>query len=425
MEYRAEAFDLMQLLFDETGFNDHQLHCEIGLESPPDEGALRRAVALSLEAMPILATRFEEGPGGARWVSLPAEDLGRAFVATGEEAAFEAERTYRICEDIGPQLRLCLLSGKRCAIAVTMNHMIADAAGFKDYLYALCEAYSRLLADPGYSPPAALPGDRGLGEALRGFGLRARAAALLGRGGASNKEGSFRFPLAEIAEASPFIAARSMSREKVAGLKAYCRERNATLNDAALAAFYRVLARRLGKAALRRLEIPLMVDMRRYLPRDSPRPLRNLASMAVTRVRQSEGESFDATLRKAKACMDALKRGRIGLGGFMKMSLLFSIFGTKRALPLLRRGLRNPLICMTNVGELDSGRLRFAGSPVLSAYLCGSIKRKPHFQLALSGFDGTITLSSNLYGNAEDRERIGDFLREVEEELDAAGMDTL
>jgi NRPS condensation-like uncharacterized protein len=84
----------------------------------------------------------------------------------------------------------------------------------------------------------------------------------------------------------------------------------------------------------------------------------------------------------------------------------------------LKHGLRNPLICMTNIGDLDARRLSFEGTAVTSAYVCGSIKYKPHFQLALSGFDGTITLSSNLYGTAEDRKRIDAFLAEVEDELE-------
>ena len=34
------------------------------------------------------------------------------------------------------------------------------------------------------------------------------------------------------------------------------------------------------------------------------------------------------------------------------------------------------------------------------AFLCGSIKYKPYFQLAMSSYDGQLTLSVNLYGSA-------------------------
>jgi NRPS condensation-like uncharacterized protein len=417
MTFPAEIFDMMQWLYESTGFNDHQVHCELGFASPLDEASLRRAVRLSLDAIPILATKYVMDEGPARWESIPRPDRERAFVATEDEAVFESERTYRIREELGPQVRLCLLSGRRNALAVTINHMIADAAGFKEYLYSVCAIYSGLLADPRLAPPAALVGDRGMADVLRGLGFFAKAASLFGAGGANNRKGSLSFPLESDGETRPFIAIRTIGREKVDRLKAYCRGREATLNDAVLAAFYRVLARRLGTSALDGLEIPVMIDMRRYLPSREFLALRNLASTAVTRVRQEAGEPFEATMAKAKTCMDALKKRRIGLGGLVKLSLLFSLMGERGAFRAMGEGIRNPLICMTNIGELDSRRLAFGDARIESAYMCGSIKHKPHFQLALSGFDGTLTLSSNLYGSEGDRRSIEAFLGEVEEEL--------
>jgi NRPS condensation-like uncharacterized protein len=419
MQYKTEIFDRMQLLYDETGFNDHQLHCEIDLESSLDEATLEKATMLSLASIPILATRYSTGPGGAAWESLADDELERAFATTEDEAVFESERTFRIREEVGPQLRLCLLRGKRNALAITLNHMITDGAGLKDYLYFLCDAYSRLLADPSYIPPL-VEGYRGMGDVTRAVGPWAKLGAWLGQNGDSNRTGKLAFPLTSGGELRPFIATRVVDRDKVAALKAYCKARGATLNDAALAACYRALARAIGPAALEGLEFPIMIDMRRYLPSREFGALRNLASTAITRLGQREGESFEETLSKAKSLMDDLKGRRIGLGGCLKMSLLFSLFREESAVKLLRLGLRHPLVCMTNLGEIDSRRLAFEGTPVASAYACGSIKHKPHFQLALSGFDGTITLSSNLYGNAEDKRRVESFLAEVEGELDVS-----
>ncbi len=417
MEYQTEIFDRMQWLYEATGFNDHQVHCEMGLASAPDEATLRRAVELSLAAHPILATKYALRGECSSWVALQSADLGRSFLATREEAVFAAERTYRIREEEGPQVRFCLLAGKRNALAVTINHMIADGSGFKDYLYSVCETYTRLGANPGYVPPQATAGDRGMGDLMRMFGPAAKAAAFLGSGGASNRAGSFAFPLDDGGTLKPIIATRTIGREKVARLKERCSSHEATVNDAALAAYYRVLARRFGPSALTRLEIPIMIDMRRYLGSGRSGPLRNLASTAITRVRQRAGESFEDTLQKTKASMDALKARTIGLGGIVKLSALFSLLGEAEAFKRLGRGLRNPLICMTNIGELDSKRLALEGARVESAYVCGSIKHKPHFQLAICGFDGTLTLSSNLYGSEKDEATLRAFLGEVEEEL--------
>lgn len=419
MDRRAEIFDQMQLLYDETGWNDHMLHAVIRLRSRLDESVLERAASLTLEAIPILATRFVRS-GASHWESLPPAELIRAFLAVDDELAFEAAVAYRIPEGEGPQLRLCLLRGEKSALAITMNHMVADGGGFKDYLYFLCDTYSRLARDPGYAPPR-VDGDRGIGDLMRAFGFRERLGAFIGQREDSNRTGSLAFPLDAGGEARPFIATRLIDGEKVLRLKRYCKERGATINDAVLAAYYRALVRRLGPSAREALEIPIMIDMRRYLKDREFRALRNLASTTITRLRLREGEGFEDTLMKAKAQMDALKglgHGRgLGLGGYAKMSLLFGLCGDRLAVRLMRGGLRHPLLCMTNIGDIDSARLRFDGVGAESAFECGSIKYKPHFQLAVSGFDGSLTLSSNLYGTEADEASVEAFLAEVEKEL--------
>ena len=147
-----------------------------------------------------------------------------------------------------------------------------------------------------------------------------------------------------------------------------------------------------------------MIDMRRYLRSGSSAPLRNLASTAITRVRQERRRDL-----RGDAAQDEGEHGRAQEAEHRPRRLREALRCYSRSWARAKRsggsgeGLRNPLICMTNVGELDSKRLAFEGTSVESAYICGSIKHKPHFQLALCGFDGTLTLSSNLYGKRRGR----------------------
>jgi NRPS condensation-like uncharacterized protein len=192
----------------------------------------------------------------------------------------------------------------------------------------------------------------------------------------------------------------------------------ATLNDAALASYYRCLFRRLAIPPGAELGIPLMIDMRRYLEADArPAALSNLSSTVITRLAHKPGEAFADTLARVKAVMDAKKREHLGLNGFVKLDLLFRLLPNRLARRRLESGLENPLICMTNVGVLDPARLGFGGLRPSDAFLCGSIKYKPHFQLALSSYQGALTFSSNLYGSADDRERVSTFLEEIEQDL--------
>ncbi len=51
------------------------------------------------------------------------------------------------------------------------------------------------------------------------------------------------------------------------------------------------------------------------------------------------------------------------------------------------------------------------------AYLCGSIKYKPYFQLAMSSYQDELTLSVNLTGSLSDRALIRSFLEDIDAEL--------
>jgi NRPS condensation-like uncharacterized protein len=416
MDYAAEVFDQVQLLFDINGFNDHELHCVLRFEHAPDAEILRKSVVASIEAIPILGARYVAG-ARPRWTSLDPNDFGRAFVVAPTETAFEEFVVSRVDEGLGPQIRVCLLDSGPFAVALKMNHMICDAAGFKQYLDFLCQIYSALAADPAYRPPT-IAGDRSMRGVLRRFPLSVRFKSLFRQSGDNNRTGSHRFPLSEGGEARPFILTRKLGRERVAALHDYCRAKGATLNDAVLTAFYRRVFQQLALKAGAELQIPIMVDMRRYLGEVGEfKSLTNLSSMVITQLDCRPEEPFESALGRVKAIMDEKKGAEIGLNAFIKLDLAYRIMGDRIANSRLRSRLKNPFICMTNVGILDPARISFGDLRPYDAFLCGSIKYKPYFQLAMSSYDGELTLSVNQYGDAGDRERIVSFLGEIEAEL--------
>jgi NRPS condensation-like uncharacterized protein len=417
--FKAEIFDQVQRLFDLNGLNDHQLHCVLRFESgsAPDAGLLRKALVATIGAFPVLGSRYVAA-AQPFWESLEPGDYESAFETAASSEALEAFLVRRADEERSPQIRLCWLNTDPPAAAITLNHMVADGAGFKACLYFLCETYSRLARDPAYVPPRN-GGDRGFSQVVRRFSLASRINSLLTEGG-DNRAGDRTFPMESGGEDAPFIATRRIAREKAIAVRNHARASGATLNDSLLTAFYRCLFRTLDVQPNGRLTIPIMVDMRRYLePGVAVSPLSNLSSMAATSLERRPDEPFDATLARVKAMTEAKKRRAIGVNSVFKLDLLFRLCGDARANRLLRRGLEYPLICMTNIGVIDEERVSFAGSRPSDAFICGSIKYKPSFQLALSTWRDEITLSSNLYGGAIDRRRIEAFLADVEAELPA------
>jgi NRPS condensation-like uncharacterized protein len=369
-----------------------------------------------------LGTRYIKG-STPHWTSIDPDDFGKAFVTTGEHADFEELIVYRVDETSGPQIKVCLLDSTPSAVAVTMNHMICDAAAFKEYLYFLCGIYSKLTANSSYRLTM-VTGDRSIRGVLKNVSIWVKLRSLLSQSGDSDwGAANHRFPLSDDTNVHPFILTRKIDRERTNALMDYCRTRNATMNDIILAAYYRCLFRGLSIRPSEKLSVPVMVDMRRYLNRTGRfSALTNLSSTVVTRLEFRPDEPFEATLGRVKANMDDKKAANIGINAFIKVSIVSLIAKTgvlksKRAQSRLRSSLKHPFICMTNVGVLDSTRLSFGGLRPRDAFLCGAIKYKPYFQLALSSYEEELTLSANLYGSLSDKDRILSFFHEIENEL--------
>ena len=236
MDYTAEVFDQVQLLFDITGFNDHQLHCVLRFETKLDAAVLKKAVTSSIEAIPILGTRYIDG-ARPHWESIDPDNFGKAFIITQTQIEFEKLLVSRVDESRGPQIKVCLLDSIPFAVALTMNHMVCDAASFKKYLYFLCKIYSGMIADPGYRPTM-IDGDRSIRGVLKRIGISAKLMSLLSQNKENNRSGDHRFPLSKDGEAQPFILTHKIGRERTTMLRNYCQARGATLNDVLLTSYY-------------------------------------------------------------------------------------------------------------------------------------------------------------------------------------------
>jgi NRPS condensation-like uncharacterized protein len=416
MRYKAELFDRFQSLYEETGFSDHQLHGVISFQETVDAAVMEKSFRLLLEVIPILSSEYQVKDGNACWKSVSPEKFKDVFTVTDKEEIFQTFSVSRTNEFAGPQIKACLYQSEKPSLSIVMNHMITDGAGFKQCLYLLSELYSKLKQDPCYQPDYRMDGDRSVHGIISSLTICDRLKALFLQSKENNQETNYRFPMNEDEDIAAFIVTSRISKERFSAICDYGKCRNATVNDVVLAAYDRALSKLLN-AEGKLLNIPIMVDMRRYLKDKSFRSLTNLSSTVTTNIRVDQEESFEETLAKVRNEMEQMKSGNLGMNAFVKLDLVNKIFNEKTAYKIVGASLKNPYICMTNIGIIDEQKLVFVDSAIENVYVCGSIKYRPHFQMAVSSYHNTMTFSANLYGSAEDREMIMGFLEKVIREL--------
>jgi NRPS condensation-like uncharacterized protein len=416
MRYKAEIFDKLEYLYEVTKFSDHQLHCVITFDGAVNPLIMGKAMGLLLKTVPILSCAYRHNDGDPYWESVSPDRFEDAFAVVYNEADFNSFTTSRIDELAGPQIKACLYKAGKDSLSVIMNHMVCDAAGFKQCLYLLASLYSSLMENPRYVPSYILSGERGVKKVNAEIGFLNKTEALLIQYKESNQDSSVRFPMSQSKDTAPFILTHELPSARYAAIREYCKKNKVTVNDVVLAAYYRAISAML-KMEGETLSIPIMVDMRRYLEEKGFDALTNLTSTVNTHFAVRPGESFDETVIGVNKEMNLKKAGHIGLNGFVKLALVFRIFGNKLGYRLVEEHIKNPYIGETNIGVIDSERLVFKGSPAANAFMCGSIKYRPHFQIALSSFKDKMTFSSNLYGSKEDRETITYFFSLFDREL--------
>ena len=111
-------------------------------------------------------------------------------------------------------------------------------------------------------------------------------------------------------------------------------------------------------------------------------------------------------MKKEKSSIACIK-------SMMVMEKVYDVLPYKQAESIVNKSFDNALIAFTNIGIIDKMQFYFDELQITKAYMTGSVKYSPYFQLAVSTFDNNPVLSVNLFGSQADRDTISDFLDKV------------
>jgi len=412
VNYQVEAWDTLQHLFKVKNINDHTLHFVATLAERLDLERFKQAVNLSADAFPLIRSSFNETKNKSYWEdkAYTADDMLKIL----ETSNIDKNVDEFICKEIdafkGPQLKIEIIrDDKNDTLCVLINHMLCDAAGFKEYLYMLSHIYSNMYENSYYIP--APMANRKISQILKTFSVREKLKIMFG------KNDMFSFDPAKFKLegdiSNPFIEIRTILKEHFCKIKSYAKKHAATVNDIILTAYMRTIFQIFNCV----VTTTCTMDMRKYLPNRRAEGICNLCTNLTCNIGLEIGTDFEQTLIKVKKTMDKEKSNIACIKSINVLEKLFDIFPYKLARDIIEKRFTNPLIAFTNIGIIDKTRLAFGKIEIAEAYMTGSIKYSPYFQLAISTFDDQVTLSVNLYGTQSDRNTISFFLDKLVQEL--------
>jgi NRPS condensation-like uncharacterized protein len=219
---------------------------------------------------------------------------------------------------------------------------------------------------------------------------------------------------------------KHFSRERVKEIVDYGKKHNATINDLFVTAILRAMVHQVGWKGDKRLTLAGTVDLRRYLPGRRTEALCQTSGIYFVKLLKSLGNDFSESLAFVKKDMEYNKTNYFGLGIIFVSGLIWLPYPyafTRKFNKIIwlrayRKGTVGP--GFTNLGPIDNQVHNFGDPELVSAVMTTPGSCPPFFFFGMSGYSGTLTLSSGTYESAIPGSVVEELFDLVDKELPSA-----
>ena len=401
---------------------DQQVNFVFHLNGKIDEQVMRRAVRLTLDAEPVLGSRFIKNvkkPYWERREDLDNPDFFKVIKSKDPTLKSNEFILSQIDPSVDPVIQIRVYRNGNDSLVIKSDHSVMDGGGFYDYLNLLCSIYNNLLLNPYYCVDPNLKNDRCLSQVLKHYNFYKKIKSFA-------KEGSFNptwsFPAEGVGKTKRTFTLKKFSAERFLKIKQYGKEHNATINDMFLTAFFRGLFKLQKPKIGSNMIVSVPTDLRQLLPEKKAETIANLVSSTFVQVKYLPDETFEDTLKQISQQMKKKKEIYFGLGYMFLIRNIFRIrfsflerIVRRMYKRLVRKGKMHPIL--TNVGKIDHQKRTFGDVEIIDGYLVTPVNWTPSFSMGISSYNNKLTLSVGFCEDSYSREKVEHFLELIDQEL--------
>ncbi|EPR13622.1 condensation domain-containing protein [Ruminiclostridium papyrosolvens] len=409
-----------------------QIQAIMELDGRLDFDKLAKAVRLSVDAEPVLGCGFIKkcSPYWKRFDDIDNINFCSLVETDNIDEAVQHFLESPMYMDNAPMFMVKLIrSGKHDTLGVKINHVCSDGAGVREYIQLLSDIYSRIDAgDKEYTPSSSVR-DREDHENLlyaldkesmdTSWSLHEQISLPTWRFHWKNRRmGDTRFVVCRLPYGHLDI------------LKDYAKTRNATINDLILTAIFRAMFEISKPPYGVPMDIPITMDLRKYLPDHKAQAIRNLSGGVVIKIGRKPHESFEGTLSRIIPLTKYFKNKHpnaenirmadyIEAMSFRQICSYFKAISQVNELESLSpfSGVNTCAPVLSNFGFTSKSLIRFGKNVVTDAYIIPPVVRAPGILFAASTYDGVITLSVGYYKPSVRKSTMEGLLNKIKDEL--------
>lgn len=414
------------------GLANHQLQAIMKLDGRLDFEKLSKAVRLSVEEEPVFGCRFVESepPYWKRLNNLDEIRFCTLEKTENQDAAIQRVLESTLDMDKDPMVKVKLIRSSHCDIlCIKVNHACCDGTGTKEFIRLLSDIYSALVRNNGvYVPQPKKRGRTDQDRLLDGLGIKDLDAAWIP--GSDISTPTWSFPWKAASSSNICIEVCRLDADQFDRMTGYAREKKATINDLILTAYYRALLSMGTPEYGIPMEIPITVDLRRYLPDNKTEAIRNFSGSMNTRLPMLQNEAFCDTLSRLVPVMNEIKSGTPGLQSAIGLERIekISFYETLAYYQVTTQFIKNASQCipysgdkciptLSNLGFISRDPINFGECVVTDAYVVPPVVRAPGILLMVGTYNGVLTLAAGSFEGTVDREAIRRLLEKIRDEL--------
>ena len=407
------------------GLANFQIQAVIQLDAHLDFSKLSRAVRISIDTQPVLGCRLVENelPYWRRLDNIDSTTFCSMEETENKDVAIQRFLESPLDMDRDPMVKIKLIrSGMTDTLCIKNNHACCDGTGTKEYLQLLSEIYSAIDQDKDifYTKQ----GKRGRKDQDRLFSeLGIADPEVEWIPGSEITRATWPFPWTQGQSDKTRITACRFSQGQLDEMTRYSKARNATINDMILAAYYRAMSEMGTPDYSELMEIPVTVDLRRYLPDHKTEAIRNFSGSEFTKLALLPNESFEETLARIAPMMNEIKNSRPGLQSAIGLERVEKLTFSE-TLAYYKIVSEWPKVCgdkcapvLSNLGVISKPVIKFGNIIVTDAYIVPPVVRTPGLLLMASTYNGIITLAAGIYEGSIALENIETLLNKIKNQL--------
>lgn len=384
---------------------NYQIQAILKLDGHLNFNKLAKAVKLSIDAQPVFGCRFVEGET-PYWKRI--DKIDKKLLCSLEETENPDEAIQRFLDspldmdhDLMVKVKL-IQSDNYDTVCIKTNHACCDGAGTKEYISLLTEIYSIIDQDFGIFIPK--PRKRSRKDQDRLFdGLGISDPEKEWIPGSEITKATWPFQWTQVQSDIIHNVVLSFPEANFGEMHLFAKANNATINDLILTAYYRAMIKATSPKAEEIMEIPITIDLRRYLPDHKTESIRNFSGSEFTRLAVIPDETFSETLARVVPMMNDIKSSRPGLQSAiglervekMTFSETVSYYKLVAQWPYYCSDKCSPVL--SNLGVMSDNLLKFGKMAVTDAYIVPPTVRAPGLLLMVSTYNGIMTLSAGYY----------------------------